>query len=68
MAKARVYRHKPARLMGRFSNERSHHASRFSLAHLVEFPDLGHAPQIQAPDVFHKALLNGLPTAAAGTR
>ncbi|KAJ9654292.1 hypothetical protein H2198_006642 [Neophaeococcomyces mojaviensis] len=23
----------------------------------VEFPDLGHAPQIQAPDRFHKALL-----------
>ncbi len=29
-------------------------------AHLVEFPDLGHAPQIQAPDDFHKALLDGL--------
>ncbi len=29
-------------------------------ATLVEFPDLGHAPQIQAPDRFHKALLNGL--------
>jgi pimeloyl-ACP methyl ester carboxylesterase len=29
-------------------------------AHLVEFPDLGHAPQIQAPDEFHKALLDGL--------
>ena len=27
---------------------------------LVEFPDLGHAPQIQAPDRFHKALLDGL--------
>jgi pimeloyl-ACP methyl ester carboxylesterase len=24
---------------------------------LVEFPDLGHAPQIQAPERFHKALL-----------
>ena len=35
-------------------------ASRFSDAHLVEFPDLGHAPQIQAPDAFHKALLDGL--------
>ena len=43
-------------------------ASRFPQARLVEFPDLGHAPQIQAPDVFHKALLNGLRTAAAGTR
>ena len=27
---------------------------------LVEFPDLGHAPQIQAPERFHKALLEGL--------
>lgn len=25
---------------------------------LVEFPDLGHAPQIQAPERFHEALLN----------
>jgi pimeloyl-ACP methyl ester carboxylesterase len=33
-------------------------------ATLVEFPDLGHAPQIQDPEVFHKALLDGL---AAGT-
>jgi pimeloyl-ACP methyl ester carboxylesterase len=29
-------------------------------AHLVEFPDYGHAPQIQAPQVFDKALLDGL--------
>jgi pimeloyl-ACP methyl ester carboxylesterase len=29
-------------------------------AKLVEFPDLGHAPQIEAPEVFHKALLDGL--------
>jgi pimeloyl-ACP methyl ester carboxylesterase len=29
-------------------------------ARLIEFPDLGHAPQIQAPDVFHKALLDGM--------
>ena len=35
-------------------------AARFPRAQLVEFPDLGHAPQIQAPDVFHKALLEGL--------
>ena len=27
---------------------------------LVEFLDLGHAPQIQAPDVFHAALMEGL--------
>jgi pimeloyl-ACP methyl ester carboxylesterase len=35
-------------------------AARMPHAHLVEFPDLGHAPQIQAPEVFHKALLDGL--------
>jgi pimeloyl-ACP methyl ester carboxylesterase len=35
-------------------------AARFPHAHLVEFPDLGHAPQIQAPEVFHKALLENL--------
>ncbi|MFJ2993840.1 alpha/beta fold hydrolase [Pandoraea sp. NPDC087047] len=27
---------------------------------LVEFPDLGHAPQVQDPAAFHKALLAGL--------
>ncbi len=35
-------------------------AARMPHARLVEFPDLGHAPQIQAPDDFHKALLDGL--------
>jgi pimeloyl-ACP methyl ester carboxylesterase len=35
-------------------------AARIPHAHLVEFPDLGHAPQIQAPDLFHKALLDGI--------
>jgi pimeloyl-ACP methyl ester carboxylesterase len=41
-------------------------AMRFPRVHLVEFPDLGHAPQIQAPDAFHKALLDGMRTPAAG--
>jgi pimeloyl-ACP methyl ester carboxylesterase len=36
-------------------------AARMPRARLVEFPNLGHAPQIQAPDDFHKALLDGLP-------
>jgi pimeloyl-ACP methyl ester carboxylesterase len=35
-------------------------ASRIPQVHLVEFPDLGHSPQIQAPDAFHKALLDWL--------
>jgi len=34
-------------------------------ARLVEFPDLGHAPQIQAPERFHKVLLEGLQTPGA---
>jgi pimeloyl-ACP methyl ester carboxylesterase len=29
-------------------------------ATLVEFPDLGHAPQIQDPPAFHRALIKGL--------
>ncbi|MGC2395001.1 MAG: alpha/beta hydrolase, partial [Rhodomicrobium sp.] len=29
---------------------------------LVMFPDLGHAPQIQAPQAFHEALLKNLET------
>ena len=35
-------------------------ARRFPHATLVEFPELGHAPQIQDPAQFHKALLAGL--------
>ena len=29
-------------------------------ATLVEFPELGHSPQVEAPEAFHKALLDGL--------
>jgi pimeloyl-ACP methyl ester carboxylesterase len=36
-------------------------------ATLIEFPELGHAPQIQDPAAFHKALLNGLGAAGAGS-
>jgi pimeloyl-ACP methyl ester carboxylesterase len=35
-------------------------AARIPHCRLVEFPDLGHAPQIQAPERFHRALLDGL--------
>ncbi len=35
-------------------------AARMPHARLVEFPDLGHAPQIQAPDRFHRALFEHL--------
>jgi pimeloyl-ACP methyl ester carboxylesterase len=35
-------------------------AAQIPHAKLVEFSDLGHSPQIQAPERFHKALLEGL--------
>lgn len=35
-------------------------AKRIPQATLVEFADLGHAPQMQAPERFHQALLQGL--------
>lgn len=35
-------------------------AARMPRARLIEFPDLGHALQIQAPAIFHKALLDAL--------
>jgi pimeloyl-ACP methyl ester carboxylesterase len=35
-------------------------AAQIPHAHLIEFHDLGHAPQIQAPDIFNKALLDGM--------
>ncbi|MBV8745171.1 MAG: alpha/beta hydrolase [Xanthobacteraceae bacterium] len=35
-------------------------AKRIPHATLIEFPELGHAPQIQAPAQFHDALLKGL--------
>jgi pimeloyl-ACP methyl ester carboxylesterase len=38
-------------------------AKRMPKARLVEFPDLGHAPQIQDPPAYHKALLEGLTAA-----
>jgi pimeloyl-ACP methyl ester carboxylesterase len=40
-------------------------AARMAHARLVEFPDLGHAPQIQAPEEFHKALIAGMRALAA---
>jgi pimeloyl-ACP methyl ester carboxylesterase len=39
-------------------------AAQIPRSKLVEFADLGHAPQIQAPGRFHKALLEGLASRA----
>jgi pimeloyl-ACP methyl ester carboxylesterase len=41
-------------------------AKRFPHAQLIEFPDLGHAPQIQAPARFHDAVLGWLQHPATG--
>jgi pimeloyl-ACP methyl ester carboxylesterase len=38
-------------------------AARIKHVELVEFSDLGHAPQLQAPARFHQALLDGMQTA-----
>jgi pimeloyl-ACP methyl ester carboxylesterase len=35
-------------------------AALIPVATLVPFPELGHSPQVEAPQVFHKALLSGL--------
>lgn len=35
-------------------------AAKIPKATLVPFPELGHSPQVEAPEVFHKALLRGL--------
>ena len=35
-------------------------AARIPRAQLIEFPDLGHSPQIQDPRLFNEALLRGL--------
>ena len=40
-------------------------AARMPHARLIEFPDLGHAPQLQAPERFHAALMGGLLPVAA---
>lgn len=46
--------------LGRYEVLGEQAAERIPDATLVEFPDLGHSPQIQAPEKFHKALLEGL--------
>jgi pimeloyl-ACP methyl ester carboxylesterase len=46
--------------LGHYSELGKRAASRIQKATLVEFPELGHAPQFQDPDIFHKALLEGL--------
>lgn len=42
-------------------------AAQIPHASLVEFPDLGHAPQIQAPDIFNHALLDGMHALSGGS-
>jgi pimeloyl-ACP methyl ester carboxylesterase len=46
--------------LGNFPVMAKNAVARIPHARLVEFPDLGHSPQIQDPAAFHKALLENL--------
>ncbi|AME26763.1 MULTISPECIES: alpha/beta fold hydrolase [Burkholderiaceae] len=46
--------------LGRYPELARQAAAAIPGAKLVEFPDFGHAPQMQDPQAFHKALLEGL--------
>jgi pimeloyl-ACP methyl ester carboxylesterase len=46
--------------LGNYPELAKHAAELIPGAKLVEFPELGHAPQIQDPRAFHKALIEGL--------
>ena len=46
--------------LGRYPQLAKEAAAAIPGAKLVEFPDFGHAPQMQDPQAFHKALLEGL--------
>ncbi len=46
--------------LGRYPELAKQAAAAIPGAKLVEFPDFGHAPQMQDPQAFHKALLEGL--------
>jgi pimeloyl-ACP methyl ester carboxylesterase len=49
-----------AKTLGNYPELGREAARRIPNAKLIEFPHLGHAPQIQAPDEFHTALLRTL--------
>lgn len=49
-----------AERLGNYPELGRHAASLIPNATLVPFPELGHSPQVEAPSVFHKALLRGL--------
>ena len=46
--------------LGRYADLGKEAAKLIPNARLVEFVDMGHAPQMQDPKMFHEALLNGL--------
>lgn len=50
----------PARRPGHYDVLGEQAAAAMPNAELIEFPDLGHSPQIQAPERFHDALLTWL--------
>jgi pimeloyl-ACP methyl ester carboxylesterase len=46
--------------LGRYPELGKRAAAMIPHAKLIEFPELGHAPMIQDPAAFHKALVNAL--------
>ncbi|WP_423836321.1 alpha/beta fold hydrolase [Stutzerimonas stutzeri] len=48
------------RPLGNYPEPGRQAASMIPQATLVPFPELGHSPQVEAPQVFHKALLRVL--------
>jgi pimeloyl-ACP methyl ester carboxylesterase len=46
--------------LGRYPELAKAAVARMKLGRLIEFPDLGHSPQIQDPAAFHQALLTAL--------
>ncbi|MDQ8731859.1 alpha/beta hydrolase [Bradyrhizobium sp. LHD-71] len=49
-----------AQRLGNYAELGRRAAKAIPRATLVEFPELGHSPQVEAPDQFHQALLRGL--------
>jgi len=49
-----------AQRLGQYAELGRRAAKAIPRATLVEFPELGHSPQVEAPEEFHRALLRGL--------
>lgn len=57
-----------ARRLGNYAELGRRAAQAIPGAQLMPFPELGHSPQVEAPEVFHEALLRGLASPGAAAR